>query len=582
MGVQLGRSDNVAEKDLRFRIRHSASHVMADAVLTLFPDATFAIGPPTEDGFYYDFGIARPFTPDDLESIDALMRDRIKADLPFVRSELSRSSALTLFGNQPFKQEIANDIPDGQAISTYQHGDFIDLCEGPHVERTGQIVAFKLLSVAGAYWRGDENKPMLQRIYGTAFESVVELDNHLANLEEATRRDHRKLGRELELFLFDPIAPASPFFLPKGTTLYNILTAYIRDLYKIHGYQEVITPQIFAADLWRRSGHYDNYRDNMYFTYVDGREFGVKPMNCPAHALMYAAQLHSYRDLPIRYADFGRLHRYERSGVTHGLTRVRTFTQDDAHIFCRPDQIKQEVAAFIDMLLESYKLFDFQPPRVMLSLRPEKRLGSDSIWDYAEESLHSVLHDKGIKYDSQPGEGAFYGPKIDFFVPDALRREWQLGTIQLDFSLPDRFDLKYVDEDGEHKQPVILHRAMLGTLERFIGVLIEHYGGAFPLWLAPIQVMLIPIADRHLEYTQTVYDLLENQGVRVQIDTRRERMNSKVRDAQLQKVPIMCIVGDREISTDEVSVRLRDGTDLGPLGLPSLTQLIRDEMPSYK
>lgn len=547
---------------------------MAGAVVALFPNAKLGIGPPTEDGFYYDFLVDRPFTPEDLETIDARMRQDLAKELRFEFRELSSEDSKKRFAGQQFKLEIIDEVAADEPITTYRHGEFEDLCRGPHVESTGAIPAFKLLSIAGAYWRGDEKLPMLQRIYGTAFESQDALDDYLQRLEEAQRRDHRKLGTELGLFLFDPIAPASPFFLPKGATVYNLLVDYVRNLYKRYGYQEVITPQVFSTELWKRSGHYDAYRENMFFVQIDDREYGIKPMNCPAHALMYAAQLHSYRDLPLRYADFGRLHRYERSGVTHGLTRVRTFSQDDAHIFCTPEQITEETRGFIGMLTEAYKQFQFDDLRIALSLRPEKRIGSDEIWDRAEAALEAVLNENETPYQAKPGEGAFYGPKIDFFVPDALGREWQLGTIQLDFSLPERFDLEYVAEDGSRRRPVVLHRAMVGTFERFMGVLIEHHAGAFPVWLAPVQAMVIPITDRHLEYARQVEARLASRGLRVETDARNERMNAKVRQAQLQKIPYMLIVGDREAEQEAVAVRLRSGDDRGALPLDQAEAMI--------
>ena len=567
--------------DLRYRIRHSASHIMADAVLQLFPEAKFAIGPPTDDGFYYDFDVERPFTPEDLADIEARMRERIASDVPFLRTEISREDAKFAFQDQPFKQEIIDGIPVGEAISTYAHGPFKDLCEGPHVEHSRQVAAFKLLSVAGAYWRGDEHQPMLQRIYGTAWESQEALDAYLTMLEEAERRDHRRLGRELDLFLFDPIAPASPFFLPKGAVVYGQLLNYVRGLYQRYGYQEVITPEIYSTDLWKRSGHYDNYLENMFIIQSGEREYGVKPMNCPAHALMYSAQLHSYRDLPLRLADFGRLHRYELSGVTHGLTRVRTFSQDDAHIFCTPEQVLSEVQAFITMLMESYRTFGFEEPKVMMSLRPEKRVGTEEMWDRAEAALEDVLHQSGLDYEPKPGEGAFYGPKIDFFVPDAIGREWQLGTVQLDFSLPERFDLEYIAEDGSQQRPVVLHRAMLGSIDRFLGVLIEHYGGAFPLWLAPVQAVVIPIADRHLPYAESVASRLKAEGLRAEVNAKSERMNAKIRQAQLQKIPYMLVVGDREGEANAAAVRLRDGSDLGPVPLDEIAARMTGEVAAY-
>ena len=564
--------------DLRQRIRHSAAHLMADAVTRVFPEAKLGIGPPTEDGFYYDLEVSRPFTPEDLEKITGIMQDTMDRDLPFVLKEHEREEIKELCHDQPYKLELIDEVPDDEALTTYSHDTFTDLCQGPHVASTGRIPAFKLLSVAGAYWRGREDRPMLQRIYGTAFESREALDEYLNRLAEADKRDHRKLGRELDLFLFDPIAPASPFFLPKGAVLYSLLIEYVRGLYARFGYQEVITPEIFSTDLWKRSGHYENYLENMYLIDTGEREYGVKPMNCPAHALMYASQLHSYRDLPLRLADFGRLHRFERSGVTHGLTRVRSFSQDDAHIFCTPGQILEEVQGFIAMLMESYRAFGFDDPTVVISLRPEKRIGSDEMWDRAEAALTDVLLQSGLDYEPKPGEGAFYGPKIDFFVPDAIGREWQLGTIQLDFSLPERFDLNYVAEDGSHQRPVVLHRAMLGAIERFMGVLIEHYGGAFPLWLAPVQAVVIPIADRHAGYAGALAKQLGSEGFRVRVDARNERMNLKIREAQLQKVPYMLVVGDREEMSETASVRSRDTGNMGAMPIAQLIDMLTEEL----
>ena len=563
--------------DLRFRIRHSAAHVMAQATLDLFPGAKFAVGPPIADGFYYDFSVERPFSPDDLARIEERMRETIAANAPFRAKELTRDEAEARFAGQPFKLEIIAGIPAGEAITTYEHDGFVDLCRGPHVDSTGEAAAFKLTSVAGAYWRGDERNEMLQRVYGTAWESQEALDAHLRRLEEAARRDHRRLGQELGLFFFDRLAPASPFFLPKGAALANALTAYVRGLYERYGYQEVITPQVFDAELWKRSGHYDNYRENMYFTYVDDQEFAVKPMNCPAAALLYGSQLHSYRELPLRYADFGRLHRYERSGVTHGLTRVRTFSQDDAHIFCAPEQVESEVASFIGMTQETFGVFGFDDVRVALSLRPEQRIGADDLWDAAEGALASALDGRGMEYELAQGEGAFYGPKIDFFVADAIGREWQLSTVQLDYNLPERFDLEFVDSDGARKRPVVIHRAMLGSLERFLGVIIEHYGGAFPVWLAPVQAEIIPIADRHLAYAEQARERLEAAGVRAHVDARSERMNAKIRDAQLQKTPYMLVVGDKEAEAGGAAARLRSGENLGLTPLPEVAARIAAE-----
>ncbi|MBL76542.1 MAG: threonine--tRNA ligase [Chloroflexi bacterium] len=564
--------------ELRSRIRHSAAHVMAEAVLALFPDAQFAVGPSTSDGFYYDFAVERSFTPEDLQKIEDHMRDTIEKNLVFEYSEISRTEATERFSGQQFKLEIIDSIPDDEAISIYKHGDFVDLCRGPHINSSSDIVAVKLMSVAGAYWRGDEKNPMLQRIYGTAWESESKLEEHLQRLEEAAKRDHRRLGQDLKLFFFDSIAPASPFFLPNGSVLSNTLIEYVRDLYQRYGYKEVITPQVFDSELWKKSGHYENYKENMYFTYIEDREFGVKPMNCPAAALIYNAELHSYRDLPLRYADFGRLHRFERSGVTHGLTRVRTFSQDDAHIFCTPEQVESEISSFISMVEETFRVFQFDDVRVALSLRPDKRIGDDALWDKAEGALASALDRKNIEFEAIPNEGAFYGPKIDFFVADAIGREWQLSTVQLDYNLPERFNLEYVDPDDERQRPVVIHRAMLGSLERFLGVVIEHFGGAFPTWLAPIQVQIIPIADRHIPYADQLKSKLEGLNIRVDVDSRSERMNSKIRQAQLYKIPYMLIVGDKEQDQDGAAVRLRSGEDLGVLETSQICERIYGEV----
>lgn len=563
--------------DLRDRIRHSAAHLLAESVLKIYPETKLTIGPPIDDGFYYDFDIELPFTPEDLKKIEKQMLKSIRMNTEFIEREVSRDEASRIVKTNPYKMEILNAIPNNEKVTFCSHanGAFEDLCRGGHVERTGDIKAVKLLSTAGAYWRGDENNKMLQRIYGTAWESIQAQKDYLKKREEAEKRDHRKIGRELGLFFFDPIAPASPFFLPKGTVLINELQKFVRELYARYGYKEVMTPQIFNTDLWKLSGHYDNYSENMYFIDIDDKEYGVKPMNCPAAAVLYSAEAHSYRELPLRYADFGRLHRYERSGVTHGLTRVRSMTQDDAHIFCTLEQVGGEVRSFLDMLEESYQIFTFDKPRLTLSLRPAKRVGTDEMWDLAEQSLEEILSKSGHDYQSISGEGAFYGPKIDIFVPDALGREWQLGTVQLDFSLPERFNLEYAAETGEREKVVVIHRAMLGTLERFLGVLIEHLGGAFPTWLAPIQTVVIPIADRHEQYASAVSDKLHKIGIRSSLNNSRERMNSKIRTAQLQKVPYMLIIGDQEQQSDTVSIRTRSGQNIDPMPMDDfISQLI--------
>ena len=557
------------QNNYRDRMRHSAAHVLAEAVTNLFPEAQLTIGPPIADGFFYDFAISEPFTPEDIKRIELKMRDSIKANTKFVERETSRDEALELVKDNPYKVEILKGIPADERVTFCSHSDnaFEDLCRGGHMECTGDITAFKLLSSAGAYWRGDENNTMLQRIYGTAWESRDAQKNYLRRRDEAEKRDHRKLGRALGLFFFDPIAPASPFFLPKGTHLINSLIDYVRGLYNRYGYQEVITPQIFNTELWNRSGHLDAYAENMYFLDVDEREFGVKPMNCPAAAMLYLANSHSYRELPIRMADFGRLHRNERSGVTHGLNRVRSFVQDDAHIFCTFGQISAEITSFLQMLNESYRVFGFENTRFELSLRPEKRVGSDEIWDQAESILTEVLDATGHKYTAQSGEGAFYGPKIDAFVPDAIGREWQLGTVQLDFSLPERFDMEYTAENGNRDRPVVIHRAMLGSLERFLGVLIEHLSGAFPMWLAPIQAVIVPIADRHNDFCFEVGKRMSDAGFRVEVNDSNDRMNAKIRQAQLQKVPYMLVAGDREVEAQSLAVRTRNGDNIDPMSI---------------
>jgi threonyl-tRNA synthetase len=565
--------------ELLYRQRHSAAHIMAEAVLEVFPEAKYAIGPPIDNGFYYDFELPRPLTPDDLEQLDRLMRKSIAADKPFVRSEASKDEARHIFADQPYKQELIDGI-DAANVGICQHGNFTDLCGYPHVESTGKVGAFKLTNVAGAYWRGDEHNQMLQRIYGVMFPTETELDNYLAKLEEAEKRDHRKLGRELELFFVDPIAPGSPFFLPKGAIVYNLATALMRDMYTRYGYQEVITPQIFSAELWKRSGHYDNYKDSMYFIQEDDQELGVKPMNCPGHCVMYASTVHSYRELPLRYADFGRLHRFERSGTLHGLTRVRSFSQDDAHIYCTMEQIGSEIASLIAMMREAYAAFELGEPRFTLSLRPEKRIGNDEVWDAAEEALREALQASGVVFTEVEGEGAFYGPKIDLFMDDILGREWQISTFQLDFNLPERFDLHYAAEDGSLQRPVMIHRAILGSIERFMGILIEHHAGAFPVWLAPVQATLIPIADRHIDYCREVAAKLKAAGLRAEVDEHSERMQAKIRDAQLHKVPYMLIVGDRDIEAGAVSVRTRGNEDLGAIPVDQFVERLKAEANS--
>ncbi|HEY7323116.1 MAG TPA: threonine--tRNA ligase [Candidatus Binatia bacterium] len=557
-------------------LRHSTAHLMAQAVQSLFPGTQVTIGPTIEDGFYYDFKRDHPFTPEEIEKIETCMEEIAQSDLKVTREEMPKRQAIDLFRamGEDYKVAIIEDIPD-ETVSLYRQGDWVDLCRGPHVPSTGVIRAFKLTGVAGAYWRGDERNEMLQRIYGTAWPTRQALKEHLRLLEEAKKRDHRKLGRELDLFSFHPLAPASPFFHPKGAAVYNGLVAYVRQLYVRYGYEEVITPQILDVELWRRSGHYDHYRDSMYFTRVEDREFGVKPMNCPGHTLIYAVKKRSYRDLPLRIADFGRLHRYERSGVTTGLTRVRSFSQDDAHIFCAPDQIESEISGLIRMLREVYRTFQFGDMQVMLSTRPTDFIGLPETWEKAEAALAQALSKEGIEYRVNPGDGAFYGPKIDFVVLDALRRGWQLATMQLDFFLPERFDLVYTAASGADERPVMIHRALLGSIERFMAILIEHCAGAFPLWLAPVQVRVLTVTDDHKEYAMKVFERLRDSGWRVEIDERNEKLGYKIREAQLAKIPYALIIGDKEVAAQTVAPRRRGGENLTPLSVGDFIERLK-------
>ena len=538
------------------------------------------IGPPTQDGFYYDFDVSRPFTPDDLVQIQALMEQSINAGQPFMREELGREEAQTLFADQPYKLEIIEGIPDAETLSVYRHGGFVDLCQGPHLDATGDIPAMKLLTVAGAYWRGDEHQPMLQRIYGTAFPSQDELDQHLARLEEAEKRDHRTLGRQLDLFtVHDDIGPGLILWHPKGGLVRSVIEDYWRDLHHNHNYDLVYSPHIGRANLWQTSGHLDFYQDAMYAAVVvDQQEYYLKPMNCPFHIKIFQSSLRSYRDLPMRFAELGTVYRYERSGVLHGLMRVRGFTQDDAHIFCQPEQVESEVGGVLDMTFELLEAFGFNEYSISLSTRPEKSVGDTEMWDHATSSLQNALVERNLPYDVDPGGGAFYGPKIDIKITDALGRAWQCTTVQFDFNLPERFDLTFQDSQGNRSRPYMVHRAILGSMERFLGVLIEHYAGAFPLWLAPVQAVVIPIADRHLDYAESVKAALSKEKFRVEVDGRSERMNLKIRNAQMQKIPYMLVVGDREADAGAVAVRHRDGEDRGAMPLAEFQELIGREI----
>lgn len=549
-------------------IRHSAEHVMADAVKRLWPDTEIDAGRQDHSEKYqYDFRFPRTFTPEDLVSIEEKMREILAERATFERIEISREEAEALFREmgETLKIERLKDIPEGETITLFRHGSFTDLCRGPHVQHLKQIGAVKLLEASGVYWKGDEANERLQRIYGTAFASPKELQAYEKQVAESQARDHRRLGPQLDLFSFHEEAPASPFFHPKGACIYNGLVDFVRELYKQSDYDEVVTPQILDAELWRTSGHYEHYRDVMFFTEVDGRQYAVKPMNCPTHCLIFKTKLRSYRDLPVRYADFGRLHRYEKSGVITGLTRVRSFAQDDAHVFCTPDQIEDEVLTVVRMIQRLYTVFGFAEILIELSTRPDKRLGSDEMWDQAEGALRGALDREAIDYQINAGDGAFYGPKIDFQVRDAIGRSWQLGTVQLDYQLPERFGLRYVGVDGGEHQPVMIHRAMLGSVERFLGILIEHTAGKFPLWLAPVQAVVLPISEKFEDYARTVEQALEAAGMRVELDARNEKLGYRIREAQVKQIPYMVVIGGREAEDGTVTVRRRAGEPLGAM-----------------
>ena len=565
-----------AKENLRFKIRHSAAHVMAEAVLNLFPGTKVGIGPPTNDGFYYDFDCSEAFTAEHLKKIEKEMKRIIKSQKKFSGVSVSRKIAREKFKDQKYKLEIIDGIPEEEEITIWNHETWEDICRGGHVESTNQIPAFKLLDVAGAYWRGNEKNPMLQRIYGTAWESKDALKSYLSKLEEAAKRDHRKLGTSLELFYFDPMAPSMPFFYPKGAKLLNLLMDYMRQKYQYYEYQEVMTPQIFDSKLWDISGHSEHFKDNMFFTETENRTMGLKPMNCPAHYLIFRSQLHSYRDLPVRLADFGRLHRNERSGVSHGLTRVKSFSQDDAHIFCRFDQIEDEIKAFLSLLEEIYQDFGFEEPLYHLSLRPKERSGTDQVWDESEKIMKKILDNSNKKYLVQEGEGAFYGPKIDVMIPDAIGREWQLGTVQLDFFAAKKFKLNYFSNESQKQEPIVIHRAIFGSLERFLGILIEHYGGAFPFWLSPTQYILIPISENQFSYCDKVNKELSKFGLRGNVDKTSDRLNAKIRKAQLNKTPLMIICGDKEVDSDSLTIRFRDGENVSNIKTNALNILNND------
>ena len=557
---------------------HSTSHLMAQAVKRLYPDARLAIGPAIEEGFYYDFDLNHTLNEEDLEKIEEEMQKIIQENLIIERKILSKEDAKKLFSSrgETYKIELLDDIPDDQ-VSLYQQGEFIDLCRGPHVPSTGSIKAYKLLSVSGAYWRGKETNPMLQRIYGIAFDDQEKLKEYLYRLEEAKKRDHRRLGKELELFSLHEEGPGFPFFHPKGMVVINSLLDAWRKEHTKRGYQEIKTPIILDRGLWERSGHWDHYRNNMYFTTIDEREFAVKPMNCPGGILIYQSQLHSYREFPIRMAELGLVHRHELSGVLHGLMRVRCFTQDDAHIYMEPHQVKQEIIGVIELADYIYRLFQFDY-ELELSTRPENSMGSDEMWDLATKSLENALQEKNLPYRVNEGDGAFYGPKIDFHLKDTLGRRWQCGTIQLDFAMPECFDLSYIGEDGMKHRPVMLHRTILGSIERFLGILIEHTAGALPVWLSPVQVVVVPIAERHYSYAQEVRQQIANAQIRVELNDESATLGAKIRKAQLQKIPYILIMGDKEIENHQVSVRDRKEGDLGGFSLPDFLTRIGNQI----
>jgi len=563
-------------------IRHSTAHLLAQAVKELFPEAQVTIGPVIENGFYYDFAYKRAFTPEDLEKIEKKMAELARQDFQVSRKVMPRDEAIDFFRGmgEDYKAEIISDIPQGEDISLYQQGEFIDLCRGPHVPATGKLKAFKLMKVAGAYWRGDSDNEMLQRIYGTAWNDKKALKAYLHRLEEAEKRDHRKIGKLMNMFHTQEQAPGMVFWHDNGWRVYLQIQDYIRAKLRDHGYQEVHTPSVIDRSLWEKSGHWEKFHDDMFITESETRTFAIKPMNCPAHIQIYNQGLKSYRDLPLRLAEFGSCHRNEPSGTLHGLMRVRGFVQDDAHIFCTEQQILGEVSDFIDLLFEVYKDFGFEDVILKLSTRPDKRVGDDSLWDKAEKALQEALDQKQLRWDLQPGEGAFYGPKIEFSLKDCLERVWQLGTIQLDFSMPARLGASYVAEDGSKHVPVMLHRAILGSLERFIGILIEHYAGSLPLWLAPEQAMVLNITDKHADYAKKVEEALKKQGVRAKSDLRNEKIGFKIREHTIQHVPYLLVVGDREAESDTVAVRTRSGKDLGSLSLQALSEGLTAEIAS--
>ena len=565
-------------------IRHSTAHLLAHAVKELFPSAQVTIGPVIDDGFYYDFSFERAFTPEDLLAIEKKMKQLAKKDLKIERSVRERDDASNYFLSlgEAYKSEIIRDLPESEELSLYSQGDFTDLCRGPHVPSTGKLKTFKLLKVAGAYWRGDSKNAMLQRIYGTAWGNQEDLDAYLFKLEEAEKRDHRKLGKQLDLFHSQEEAPGMVFWRPKGWQLWQQVEQYMRGVYQENGYQEVKCPQILDVSLWKKSGHWDNFRENMFFTASENREYAVKPMNCPGHVQIFNSGLRSYRDLPLRYGEFGGCHRNEPSGALHGLMRVRAFTQDDGHIFCTDQQIEKEVVNFHTLALKTYSDFDFKDVSIKLALRPEQRLGDDSVWDHSETALRRALETCGVSWEELPGEGAFYGPKIEYHLKDSIGRSWQCGTIQVDFMMPQRLGAEYVAEDNARKTPVMLHRAIVGSMERFIGIVIEHHAGALPLWLSPTQIVVMNVADRHADYAQDVIKQLIERGFRAAPDLRNEKITYKIREHSLQKLPYQLIIGDKEVESKEVAVRCGGGEDLGQMSMEALYERLNTELAAKR
>lgn len=562
---------------------HTTSHIMAQAIKRLYPEIKLAIGPSIDNGFYYDFDTEKPFSEEDLIKIEDEMKKIIKEDLPLERFEFPRKEAIKFMEEkgEPYKVELINDLPEDAIISFYKQGEFTDLCAGPHVAKTGNIKAVKLLTSSGAYWRGNEKNKMLQRIYGISYPKASQLEEYLNMLEEAKKRDHKKLGKELELFMITGEGPGFPFFLPKGMVLRNVLEDYWRKIHTLNGYQEVKTPVMLNEELWHRSGHWDHYKDNMYTTKIDEQDFALKPMNCPGGMLVYKSKMHSYKDLPIRMGELGLVHRHEKSGQLNGLFRVRCFTQDDAHIFCLPEQIESEIIDLMHLINQVYSLFGFTYT-VELSTRPEDSMGSDEDWTTAENALRKALEHENMEYVINEGDGAFYGPKIDFHIKDSLGRDWQCGTIQLDFQMPERFDLNYIGQDGEKHRPVMLHRVVFGSIERFIGVLIEHYAGAFPTWLAPVQAKILTISDKQKEYADELVKQFMKEGIRVELDDREEKIGYKIREAQLQKIPYMLIIGEKEVEANAVGVRARKEGDIGQMPVKEFISKIKEEIEEKK